>query len=126
MFAVDSRFQIWLKQCRSATNCNEVNDNTIDFRPLISEVMFGNFHYNLPPTFKMKDPAAGTTTTTTATKPTDKDKDKDKEGKGRKKKKGDEDRTMLKNDSPHLELCMLANETWAINFASKHVDKRKG
>ena len=124
MFAADSRFQIWLKQCRSATNRNEVNDNTIDFRPLISEVMFGNFHYNLPPTFKMKDPAAGTTTTTAATKPTD--KDKDKEGKGRKKKKGDEDRTMLKNDSPHPELCMLANETWAINFASKHIDKRKG
>jgi hypothetical protein len=72
----------------------------------------------------MKDPA--TSTTTPGTEPADKEKDKDpKEGK-RKKKKGDEDRTMVKNDSPHPELCMAANETWAINFASKHVDKRKG
>ena len=31
---------------------------------------------------------------------------------------------MIKNKAPHPELCMLAGETWAINFANKNVDKR--
>ena len=31
---------------------------------------------------------------------------------------------MIKNEAPHPELCMLPTETWVINFASKHIDKR--
>ncbi len=31
---------------------------------------------------------------------------------------------MVKNEAPNPELYMLSTETWAINFASKHVDKR--
>ncbi len=49
----------------------------------------------------------------------------DDETKGRKKeKKGEEDRMLVKNETPHPELSMLATETWGINFANKHIDKR--
>ena len=47
-----------------------------------------------------------------------------KEGKGRKKKKGDENREMVQNKAPHPDLCMLTNETWAVNFANKNVSSR--
>ena len=89
LFAVDQRFQIWLRQCRTARNRNEVNDNSINFSPIVSQVLFECFQYNLPPTFKMKDPA----TTVGATPSSDPKGGKgDKDGGGRKKlKKGEED-----------------------------------
>ncbi len=39
LFAVNQRFQIWLRQCRTARNCNEVNNNTIDFSPIVLQVL---------------------------------------------------------------------------------------
>ncbi len=56
LFAIKSRFQIWLKQCRNAKNCNKVNKNTINFMPVVSQVLFGSFHINLLSTFQMKIP----------------------------------------------------------------------
>jgi hypothetical protein len=46
-----------------------------------------------------------------------------KEG-GKKRKKEEEMRDLIKNESPPKEICMLANKTWAINFAKKHVNKQ--
>jgi hypothetical protein len=54
LFAVDTRNQLWLKDCKSAKNRDEVDDSTIDFRSLMSQVNFGSFHMSLPPTFQMK------------------------------------------------------------------------
>ncbi len=56
LFAVNLRFQLWLKDCRKATSQNEVNDSLIDFSALISNVLQSSFHMELPPTFAMKDP----------------------------------------------------------------------
>ena len=56
LLAVDTRFQMWLKQCRSAGNRSDVDDSIIDFSHLVSQVLFGSFHITLPPTFKMKAP----------------------------------------------------------------------
>jgi hypothetical protein len=52
--AADLRFQIWLKECKSAKNLNKVDDTIINFAPLVNQVIFGSFHMELPPTFKMK------------------------------------------------------------------------
>jgi hypothetical protein len=123
-FAIDLRFQIWLKQCQSARNCNKVDGNTIDFMPVVLQVLFGYFHINPPPTFQRKDPtvaiAAATAKISASNK---KDSSGNEEGKRTKKKKN-KDRAMVKNKAPHPELCMLSTETWAINFASKHANKR--
>jgi hypothetical protein len=43
----------------------------------------------------------------------------------KKKGKGNgEKHTLVKNPFPHSKICMLANETWAGNFAGKHLDQR--
>jgi hypothetical protein len=51
LFAVDTRFQIWLNNCKSAKFRNKVDDSIINFRPLINQVIFGSFNMNLPPNF---------------------------------------------------------------------------
>jgi hypothetical protein len=70
----------------------------------------------------MKDPA----TTVGATPSSDPKGGKGDEDKGGRKKlkKGEEDKSMIKNEAPHPELCMLATETWGINFANKEIEKR--
>ena len=123
LFAVDSRYQIWLRKNRKALNRNEVNDNIIDFSPVVSQILFSCFQVNLPPTFKMKDPAT-TPGATPSSGPKGGGKGDEDKGGRKKTKKGDEDRTMIKNEAPHPELCMLATETWSINFANKEIDKR--
>ena len=51
LFAINLCFKFWLKQCRNARNCNEVDNNTINFMLIVSQVLFESFHINLPPTF---------------------------------------------------------------------------
>jgi hypothetical protein len=123
LFAVDSRYQIWLRENRKALNRNEVNDNIIDFSPVVSQILFSCFQVNLPPTFKMKDPAT-TPGATPSSGPKGGGKGDEDKGGRKKTKKGDEDRIMVKNEAPHPELCMLPTETWSINFANKEIDKR--
>jgi hypothetical protein len=38
LFAVGTRFQIWLNKCKSAANRNEVKDSIINFLPLVNKV----------------------------------------------------------------------------------------
>jgi hypothetical protein len=108
---------MWLKQCRIAKNRSNVNDSIINFAYLVSQVLFGSFHITIPPTFKMKAPiddsASNMTDTTTK-----------KREKKRKKKKGDKNCEMVQNKAPHPDLCMLTNETWAVNFANKNISSR--
>ncbi len=122
LFAVDSRFQLWLKDCRKAASRNKVNNSFIHFSALISNVLLGSFHMELPSTFAKKDPtpkpAAMGKGGGKQSKPDD-----NKEG-GKKRKKEEEKRDLIKNESPHQEMCMLANKTWAINFANKHINKQ--
>ncbi len=124
LFAVNSRFQLWLKDCRKATSQNKVNDSLIKFSVLISNVLLSSFHMELPPTFAMKDPKSKPTATGKGggKRP---DLENDKREDGKKRKKEDEKRDLIKNKSPHKdkEICMLADETWAINFTNKHIGK---
>jgi hypothetical protein len=77
----------------------------------------------LPPTFAMKDPKPESAATGKGggKRP---DLEDDKREDGKKRKKENEKHDLIKNESPHKEICMLANENWAINFAYKQVDKR--
>jgi hypothetical protein len=84
LFAVDSRYQIWLNQCQIATTHSVVNNTIIIFYPLVLQVLFGSFHISLPPTFSMKTPKA---TATRTRKNYSNQKEKGKES-GHKKKKG--------------------------------------
>ena len=110
----DTRFQIWLTDCKLAKNRDEVDDLIIDFRPLVNQVIFGSFHMILPPTFSMKSPKA---TKTSGPEDTGKRRDADKDKRDKKRGKGNDDaRSLVKNNPSHGEICMLANETWVANF----------
>ena len=117
LFAINSHFQIWLKKGEMLEICIEV-DGTHRLANLIRMLP-----HNLPPTFKMKGPVVVTATTAAASASKKKDGSGNEEGKHKKKKK-DEDGAMVKNEAPHPELCILSTETWAINFVSKHNNKR--
>jgi hypothetical protein len=124
LFAVDTKNQLWLKECKSAKNRDKVDDSIIDFCSLISQVVLSSFHILLPPIFQMKNPNE-----TKTGPPGGGDKrrglDKDKRGSDRKKGRGnDENYAVVKNLFPHGEICMLVNETWAGDFAGKCNDVR--
>jgi hypothetical protein len=123
LFAVDSRFQLWLKDCRKATSQNKVNNSLIDFSALISNVLLSSFHMELPPTFAMKDPTPEPAATGKGggRRP---DLEDDKREDGKKRKKEDKKCNLIKNKSPHKKICMLTNKIWVINFTNKHFDKR--
>jgi hypothetical protein len=52
-FVVNTRYQIWLKQCKIAQKRSNADDSIIDSAHLVSQVLFGSFHISLLPTFKM-------------------------------------------------------------------------
>jgi hypothetical protein len=122
LFAANSHYQIWLKQCQMARNCSNIDNSIINFSQLVSQVLFSSFRITLPPTFKMKEPK----TTIAATSNGKKDSNHIEGGDNRKckKKKPDKARDLIKNKVPHLDLYMLPNKTWATNFANKNIDKR--
>ncbi len=100
-FEVDTRFQVWLNDCKSAKFCNEVNNLIIHFQPLINQVIFDSFNMTLPPTFSMKAPKYTMTAGTGGggkRKEDDDDKRDKKKGKGNGKKY-----TLGKNLSPTVK-----------------------
>ncbi len=63
LFAVNTCYQIWLKQCKIAQNQSNLENSIINFVHLVSQVLFGSFHISLLPIFKMKEPEATAATT---------------------------------------------------------------
>ncbi len=92
----------------------------IDFSSIPSQVIFGTFYMDIPPTFKMialeESPAPGKGGK--CPKPEGDNKQNKKKG-----TKGDKPWDLIKNEHPNTKLCMLTNKMWAINFANKQVDK---
>ncbi len=64
ILAVDTHFQLWLKDCRFAVQCDRVNSSILDCRQIIEAVRFGTFSTLklLPSSFSMptslKEPEA--------------------------------------------------------------------
>jgi hypothetical protein len=120
LLAVGKRYQICLQECKISFGRNKVNDSIIDFSSIVSQVIFGTFHMDLPPFFKIIAPEE--TTSQKGGKCLELEQGKDKQGK-KKGKKRVNFHNIIKNEYPHAELCMLANETWAISFTNKKVNK---
>jgi len=52
LFAIDTNVQLWLKDCKNAVFREDVNDNLIDFKPLLTQVKTRQFNMLLPKSFK--------------------------------------------------------------------------
>ena len=53
MFSVDSRIQRFLMQCKRCRDCEDVNDNLLDFSGLSEECLNQSFNISLPPAFQI-------------------------------------------------------------------------
>jgi hypothetical protein len=51
LFAVDTRFQLWLDKCMTLTCRSQVDDSMLNFTQLVESVRFGTFFVHLPSTF---------------------------------------------------------------------------
>jgi hypothetical protein len=47
MYAIDTRFQLWLKECMLQTQWNSLDDSILNFTSLIEQVRFGTFELKL-------------------------------------------------------------------------------
>jgi hypothetical protein len=103
LYAIDTRTQRWLRECKIAKERSTVDDSIVDFRDLTNDVLNGRFSMDLPPVFaepeQMKD---GPTTLGGPAK-----KKAKKSG-----KKGEEER--LLNKSPFEEFKMKKDKNWQI------------
>jgi hypothetical protein len=126
MYAVDTRFQLWLEDCMTAIQRDRIADSILDCRLLIESVHFGTFALHLPSSFTdspatkeptelegAKAPAAIAGGAAGGTK-----KEGGKEGNKKKLNK------FVKNESPCPEFKVKEGKTWAGTFGNKLVSKR--
>jgi hypothetical protein len=53
LFAIDRRVQRWLRMCEQASISHaKVNNNILNFKDLLDQVLNGSFHVNLSASFK--------------------------------------------------------------------------
>jgi hypothetical protein len=80
MYAIDTRFQLWLEVCMLQTQWNRIDDSILNFTSLIEQVRFGTFKLKLPSPFS--EPSKPPTKDTIATPK--------QKGKGKQKEDGDD------------------------------------
>ncbi len=51
MLAFDTRYQLWLEECMTASHQSRVNDSILNFRSIIEQACFGTFNLKLPSAF---------------------------------------------------------------------------
>jgi len=125
LFAVDTRFQLWLDECMSLPCRTQVDDSILNFTSTIEAVRFGTFSITLPLTFvspKAKDPPAangGAPNKRAADK-----KDNDANPSKKNKRTNGREGGRVKNESPPTSCKMQQGETWATHFANKGLADR--
>ena len=126
LFAVDTRFQIWLDECMTAAHRTNVDDSTLNFSPLIESIRLSTFFVNLPSTFvASKDKEITTSPSSGGDNPTPnkraaEDKVHEDESPSKKKKKGKN----YKNNSQPEAFRTQPGETWATHYANKCFNER--
>ena len=55
LYAIDLRVNLWSVECMECEAREDINDDLINFRPLIGQIALHEFHLDLPPCFKMID-----------------------------------------------------------------------
>ena len=128
MYAVDTRYQLFLEDCMTATTRDRVDDGALNFNPMIEMVRYGTFDCRLPSVFssppkpKQDDGAAAGI---------QKRKGNQDAAEGRKKRdqqnNGEvrEQKNRITNPEPPIEAFKLRpGETWARTFAHKNISGR--
>ena len=110
-YQIDTRIFRWLQQCGRNEVREKVDDDIINFSPLITQVLNAQFFQVLPPTFKMKDK--------------ENDDNDGNDGHKKKKKKQNQEESRLVQNSSKIEAWMSASrDDYQRYFAGKHLQLR--
>jgi hypothetical protein len=119
MYTIDTRYQIWLKECMQLTQRNRVNDSLL--KSIIQQVHFGTFELRLPSAFSKPTPMPQQEKDKSAA-PKQKGKGKVKDGSDNGKKKQEKEvNKQIINNYPLEAFKLKEGETWASTFANKNV-----
>ena len=106
-YQIDTRIFRWLQQCASADEREKVDDDLINFRPLVNLILNAQFIQILPSVFKHKD------------------KEDDESIHPKKKlKQNQEDSRLVKNTGRVREWEAASGDDYQKFFAGKHLDLR--
>lgn len=120
LYAVDTRFQRHLGECRLATDRSEVNDRLVDFDDIFEELLDKRFNRTLPPTFQQVND-------TDADANIDDDTGTDTGGprkRRKRKQREEEDRSLVRNNNQLEEFKMLNEDEWKDVFCGRCIDDR--
>jgi len=128
MYAVDTRYQLFLEDCMTATTRDRVDDGTLNFNPMIEMVRYGTFDCRLPSVFssppkpKQDDgAAAGVQKRKGNQDAAEVRKKRDQQNNGEVR----EQKNRITNPEPPIEAFKLRpGETWARTFAHKNISGR--
>lgn len=125
LFAVDNRFQRWLRSCEDAKEARyQVNDAVLDFLDIIENILNKTFVINLPTTFRKVMAKPETATAPSANPVGPNAKPEQQQGEKNKKRKKDEDNPKVKNSQQDDDFKPKADESWDATFKSKHPKDR--
>jgi hypothetical protein len=128
LFAVDTRFQLWLDECMTKPDRTHVDDGILNFTVFMDTVRFSTFFINLPATFVTPKDKETTTSPSGGGKPAPNNKraaaeengEHEDESPSKKKKKG----KSYKNNSQPDAFKTQPGETWATHYANKCFNER--
>lgn len=125
LFAVDTRFQLWLDECMSLPCRTQVDDSMLNFTPIIESVRFGTFNVTLPITFvPTKDKTDTPASSGSKRKAPSNNKDDDENTQKKKARAKDRNSQRVQNDSQPDSCKPQTGETWATHFANKGFNDR--
>ena len=108
---IDTRIFRWLQQCESTDDREVVDDSTINFQPIVSQILNAQFIQTLPPIFKTKNDNAH-------------DEDNNNDRKSKKKKLNQDASRHIKNAGPIQQWIAASAEDYQIYFSGKHLELR--
>jgi hypothetical protein len=121
IYAINTRYQIWLEECMQLTQRNRVDNSLLNFKSIIKQVRFGTFELRLPSAFSKPTPTPQQEEDKSAA-PKQKGKGKAKgNGNNGKKKQQKEVNKQIINKNPVEAIKLKEGETWAGTFANKNV-----
>jgi hypothetical protein len=114
MYTIDTRYQLWLEECMTATSQSRVDNSILKFRSIIEQVRFGTFKLRLLSVFAAPTPAIKVT-------PTPKIDNKIEDPVDKKGNKEKNNKRFI-NKSPSEAFKLTQGETRGGSFANKNVN----
>ena len=117
MYALDTRVNLWLLECTEHENREDVNDNLINFGPLITQIALREFRIDLLPCFK--------TNTTTKKRHAVDDNTITNVAPRTNIKKQKEDKVMVRNENQYASFKLNNNKHYRNTFTGGEKAKKR-